>query len=142
MLPATFGGRRGGTQVFIKTLTGRTITIDDVEGRHVIFELKMAIRRKMRLIFTQYDEYYLIFGGHRLVDHQTLNFYNIVSGSAVWMVMRLRGGMDAGAALLATQILIFFTYFSRLKEATKQITACEGRFGFSTLLSSTAIGES
>ena len=90
MLPATFG-LRGGMQIFIKTFTGKTITIDDVEGRHVIFELKMAIRRQMRIIFAQYEDCYVAFGGHRLVDHHTLNFYKIFSSSTVWMIMRLRG---------------------------------------------------
>ena len=76
-------------------MSGKTITIDDVQGRHCVFELKMAIHRKMRIMYAQYDEYYLVLGGHRLIDVQTLSFYNIVSGSTVWMVMRLRGGAKA-----------------------------------------------
>ena len=29
----------------------------------------------MRIIFAQYEDYYLVFAGHRLVDHQTLNLW-------------------------------------------------------------------
>ena len=89
-------GLRGGTQIFIKTLTGKTITIDDIDGTRNICELKQVIRLKLHLIFTQNADFYMIFGGHRLADHRTLDSYNIISGSTVWMVMRLRGGMDAG----------------------------------------------
>ena len=95
VLPATFG-LRGGMQIFIKTLTGKTITIDDISGMRIVLELKQLIRLKLHFIFTQNSDFYLIFGGHRLADHRTLNSYNIVSGSTVWMVMRLRGGMVAG----------------------------------------------
>ena len=94
--PAWLGGLRGGMQIFIKTLTGKTITIDDINGMRIILELKQVIRLKLNLIFTQNSDFYTIFGGHRLADHRTLNSYNIVPGSTVWMVMRLRGGMDAG----------------------------------------------
>ena len=34
VLPATFGGLRGGMQIFVKTLTGKTITINDRLRRH------------------------------------------------------------------------------------------------------------
>ena len=38
---------------------------------------------------------------HLQADLHSLHFYNIVAGSTVWMVMRLRGGMDAGALVVA-----------------------------------------
>ena len=89
-------GLRGGTQIFIERLTGKTITIDDIDGTRIVRELKQLIRLKLHFIFTQNSDFYLIFGGHRLADDRMLNSYNIISGSTVWMVMRLSGGMDAG----------------------------------------------
>ena len=93
-------GLRGGMQLFVKTLTGRTITIDDINEGDIVFALKTMIRMKMHLIFTQSADFYMIFNGLRLDDHTTIDHYNIVSGSTVWMVMRLRGGMIAGAVVL------------------------------------------
>ena len=95
MLPATFG-LRGGMQTFVKTLTGKAITIDDIGAADTIETLKTKIRIKVRWVFMQNADFYMIFSGLRLADHHSLNFYNIVSGSTVWMVMRLRGSMDAG----------------------------------------------
>ena len=94
LLPEHFG-LRGGMQIFIKTLTGKTITINDLTEGHIVFSLKTLIRIKLYLP-TDVD-FYLIFTGQRLNNHNTLDHYNIMSGSTVWMVMRLRGGMDAGA---------------------------------------------
>ena len=87
-------------QLFVKTLTGRTITIDDINEGDIVYTLKTRIRMKMHLIFTQSADFYMIFNGLRLDDHNTIDHYNIVSGSTVWMVMRLRGGMIAGAVVL------------------------------------------
>ena len=83
-------------QIFVKTLTGKTITIDDMGAADTIETLKTKIRIKVHLVFTQNADFYTIFSGRRLADHHSMNFYNVVSGSTVWMVMRLRGGMDAG----------------------------------------------
>ena len=89
-------GLRGGSQIFVKTLTGKTLTVNDVGSGDTVGVLKEALSEKLHLIFAQNADFYMIFGGHRLADHRTLDSYNIISGSTVWMVMRLRGGMDAG----------------------------------------------
>ena len=93
VLPASFG-LRGGMQIFIKTITGKTITIDDIDDRHIILELKMKIRLKLDFPCTRDADFYMIFNGRRLAEHHTLNHNNITSGSTVWMVMRLRGDMQ------------------------------------------------
>ena len=100
VLPATFG-LRGGMQIFVKTLTGKTITIDDIGTADTVETLKTKIRIKVHWVFTQNADFYMIFSGLRLADHHSLHFYNIVAGSTMWMVMRLRGGMDAGALVIA-----------------------------------------
>ena len=88
-------------QIFVKTLTGKTITIDDIGSADTVETLKTKIRIKVHWVFTQNADFYMIFSGLRLADLHSLHFYNIVAGSTVWMVMRLRGGMDAGALVIA-----------------------------------------
>ena len=88
-------------QLPLACAAGKTITIDDIGAADTIETLKTKIRIKVHLVFTQNADFYTIFSGRRLADHHSLNFYNVVSGSTVWMVMRLRGGMDAGALVIA-----------------------------------------
>ena len=88
-------------QIFVKTLTGKTITINDIGTADTVETLKTKIRIKVHWVFTQNADFYMIFSGLRLADHHSLHFYNVVAGSTVWMVMRLRGGMDAGAIVVA-----------------------------------------
>ena len=38
----------------------------------------------------------LIFGGKQLGDNQTIGNYNISSGNTIFLLLRLRGGMDGG----------------------------------------------
>ena len=83
-----------------QTLAGNTITIDDMNDNVSVETLKTMIRLKLRLIFTQNVDFYLIFHGRRLMNEATLGHYHITAGATVWMVLRLRGGMDAGAVVL------------------------------------------
>ena len=94
VLPATFGLRGGAFQIFVKTLNGKTITIDfdgntAETGRH----LKDLIRFKMGLPLE--IEFYLVFGRWRLPDNMVIFNFGIFTGSTVWMVLRLRGGAKA-----------------------------------------------
>ena len=52
------------------------------------------------MIFTQNADFYLIFHGRHLMNEATLGHYHITAGATVWMVLRLRGGMIAGAVVL------------------------------------------
>ena len=105
VLPSTFGGLglRGGGQLFIKTLAGKTITIDDMNDSDSVETLKTMIRLKLHWIFTQNADFYLIFHGMRLMNEATLAQYHITPGATVWMVLRLRGGMDAGPTFARTK---------------------------------------
>lgn len=82
---------QSGYQIFVKTLSGKTLTINDISLNDTVANLKKKIMDKDGVPI---DQQRLIYSGKQLSDDMQLSSYNINKDSTVHLVLRLNGGFN------------------------------------------------
>ena len=102
-------------EIICKTLTGARIIIH-IDEFKLVFNLKQDIYKKTDIMI---DDQRLVYNGKVLDDMKTIDSYNIMNGTTINMVCRLRGGMFHSTSSRADYISLNFT--SKFQSGSKMI---------------------
>lgn len=107
----------GNMQIFVKTLTGKTITLQ-VKPGEFITSVKEKVQAKEGI---PTDRQRLIFGGYQLEDGETLWGYNILEESTIHLVLRLRGMISTFTVNDTSDPLVEYLMLSDEQRAVAQV---------------------
>ena len=111
-----------GMQIFVKTVSGKTITLD-VSECETLRMVKSKIEEKDG---TPVEQQRLILAGRQLEDDRTLSDYSVQKKSTLHLVLRLRGGAQAGvdAVVEASQCAGGCAAFASRAASSNAASAC------------------
>ena len=77
-------------QIFVKNFIGKTLVLD-VSSNYLVLQLLEILNTKTKV---PNHEISLVYQGKNLEEHKSLNRYHIENNSTVYMMIRLKGGMQ------------------------------------------------